>query len=190
MKKFLQFSGLIAAVIAVVGFVLMMTCPSVNNPVSVGGKLIGTVVIPGTSGIFGGDWPSSGSSLVDAVLKYFGAKINPTPSALIAFILLIVGAAILILGALLPILKIKALNKFAGLLNIIALVALVVGGILIFVQVPCFCAAQTAEGSEVSTDGWNLGAGWIIAGICAIVAGVLAIFPAAADFLAKGKKRK
>ena len=186
MKKFLQFSGLIAAVIAVVGFVLMMACPSVYYTVSADHS----IVISGTSGIFGGDWPSSGSYLVDGILKYFGATIKMTPSAFIAFILMIVGVAILVLGALLPILKIKALNKFAGLLNLIALIALVAAGILVFVQVPCFLGAQASEGSKVDTEGWKLGAGWIISGICVIVAGVLAIAPACADFLAKGKKRK
>ena len=189
MKKFLQFSGLIAAVIAIAGFVLMMACPSVKDPVYIGEKLLGTIVIPGTSGIFGGDWPSTGNATVDAVLKYFGATINPTPSAIIAFVLMIVGMAILVIGAILPILKIKALNKFAGLLNLIAVLALVAAGVLIFVQIPCFLGAQAAEGSEVSTEGWKLGAGWLIAGICAIVAGVLAIAPAFADFLAKGKKK-
>ena len=192
MKKVLQFSGLIAAVIAIASFVLMMTCPSVNRPVYdtvLTGKLITTIVIPGTSGIFGGDWPETGSTVADAVLKYFGATINATPTAIIAFVLAIVGVAILVLGAILPILKIKALNKFAGLLNLIAVIALVAAGILIFVQVPAFLGAQASEGSEVNTAGWNLGAGWIIAGICAIVAGVIAIAPAFADFLAKGKKK-
>ncbi len=189
MKKFLQFSGLIAAVVAIVGFVLMMTCPALNNPVYAGEKLLGTIVIPGTSGIFGGDWPSTGNALVDALLKYYGATIKITPSALIAFILMSVAVVILILGALLPIFKIKTLNKFAGLLNLIAVLALVAAGILLFFEVPCFLGAQASEGSEVNTDGWHLGAGWIIAGICAIAAGVLAIAPAFANFIAKGKKR-
>ncbi len=180
MKKFLQFSGLIAAVVAVVAFVLMLTCPSlvyssgITDPVN----------IAGVDGIFG---KVSTTTILGTTVS--ATVYHATPSAIIAFIVLIAAMVILILGALLPILKINALNKFSGLLNLIAVIALVVAGVLIFIEVPCFCAAQSNENITVSTDGYSLGAGWIISGICAIAAGVLAIAPAFANFLAKGKKK-
>ena len=177
MKKFLQFSGLIAAVVAIVAFVLMLACPAlVYNP-----GIIDPVNIAGVEGIFG-KVSTVGTKTTIEVYK-------ATVSAIIAFILLIVALVILIIGALLPILKIKALNKFSGLLNLIAVIALVAAGVLIFLEVPCFCAAQSTEKITVPTDDYSLGTGWLIAGICAIVAGVLAIAPAFADFLAKGKKK-
>ena len=181
MKKFLQFSGLIAAVLAIASFILLLTCPALvyssgfTDPVS----------IAGIDAIFG---KVSSTTILGAQVS--ATVYNATPSAIIAFILLIVAMVVLILGALLPILKIKALNKFAGLLNLIAVITLVVAGVLVFIEVPCFCAAQSTENITVSTDGYSLGAGWTISGILAIVAGVLAIAPTFADFLAKGKKRK
>ena len=183
MKKFLQFSGLIAAVIAIASFILLLTCPALvyssgfTDPVS----------IAGVDAIFGKVKVSS-TTILGAQVS--ATVYNATPSAIIAFVLLIVAMVVLIFGALLPILKIKALNKFAGLLNLIAVITLVVAGILVFIEVPCFCAAQSTENITVSTDGYSLGAGWTISGILAIVAGVLAIAPTFADFLAKGKKRK
>lgn len=184
MKKFLQFSGLIAAVIAIVSFVLLLACPSMTVTTTFLGKTSVTE-ISGIYGIFGGKVLDSGWSWLDD-----NTALKATPTAIIAFVLLIVAMVILIVGALLPILKIKALNKFAGLLNLIAVIALVVAGILVFIEVPCFAAAQSTADYTYSTDYHALGAGWLISGICAIVAGVLAIMPAAADFLAKGKKRK
>ena len=186
MKKFLQFSGLIAAVVAIVSFVLMMACPSITYTVVYNGKTIGDpLVLSGVEGIFGKTGTTEFYGKTSTYTVY-----NPTVSAIIAFVLLIVAMLILIVGALLPILKVKALNKFAGLLNLIAVIALVVAGVLVFIEVPCFCAAQSTKDHTMSTDGWTLNAGWIISGICAIVAGVLAIAPAFADFLAKGKKHK
>jgi hypothetical protein len=184
MKKFLQFSGLIAAVVAIVSFVLLMACSSLtfDSGIAIPNVTDGKAVLSGIEGIFG---KTETSKITGTYTVY-----NPTVSAIIAFVLLIVAMLILIVGALLPILKVKALNKFAGLLNLIAVIALLVAGVLVFIEVPCFCAAQSTKDYTMSTDGWTLNAGWIISGICAIVAGVLAIAPAFADFLAKGKKRK
>ena len=187
MKKFLQFSGLIAAVVAIVSFVLLLACSSLtyDSGIAIPNVTDGKAVLSGIEGIFG----KTGTSEVFGKTSTYTVY-NPTVSAIIAFVLLIVAMLILIVGALLPILKVKALNKFAGLLNLIAVIALVVAGVLVFIEVPCFCAAQSTKDYTMSTDGWTLNAGWIISGICAIVAGVLAIAPAFADFLAKGKKHK
>ena len=179
MKKFLQFSGLIAAVVAIVAFILMLACPSMTY--SVAGK---TYEISGTYGIFGGKVLDTGWSWLDTNTAF-----KATASAIIAFVLLIAAIVILLLGAILPLFKVTALNKFSGLLNIIAVIALVVAGVLIFIEIPCFGAAQSTSDYTYSTDGYALGAGWIVAAICAIAAGVLAIAPAFANFIAKGKKR-
>ncbi len=180
MKKILQFSGLIAAIVAIVSFILMLACPSMTY--TIGGE---PQSISGTLGIFGGKIINSGWSWLDSVTAF-----KATVSAVIAFVLLIVAIVILLLGAILPMFKVTALNKFSGLLNLIAVIALVVAGVLIFVEIPCFGAAQSTSDYTYKTDGYALGAGWIVSAICAIAAGVLAIAPAFANFLAKGKKRK
>ena len=178
MKKFLQFSGLIAAVVAIVAFVLMLACPALQYVPTYGD----TLYIQGVDAIFGKTSSHDFGGVVTASATVYKA----TASAIIAFVLLIVAIVILILGAILPLCKINALNKFSGLLNLIAVVALVAAGILIFIEKPCFVAAQ---GNELYKD-YALAAGWIISAICAIVAGALAIAPAFADFLSKGKKKR
>ncbi len=180
MKKFLQFSGLIAAVFAIVAFILMLACPSMTY--TLGSK---TYEISGVYGIFGGKVLDTGWSWLDT-----NTALKATASAIIAFVLLIAAIVILLLGAILPIFKVTALNKFSGLLNLIAVIALVVAGVLIFIEIPCFGAAQSTSDYTYSTDGYSLGAGWIISAICAITAGVLAIAPAFANFIAKGKRKK
>ena len=179
MKKFLQFSGLIAAVVAIVAFILLLACPSMTY--TLGNS---TSEISGIYGIFGGKITASGWGIsVDL------GEIKATASAVIAFVLLIVAIVILLLGAILPVFKVTALNKFSGLLNLIAVIALVAAGILVFIEVPCYCAAQSTADYTLKTDGYALGAGWIVAAICAIVAGVLAVAPSFANFIAKGKKK-
>lgn len=175
MKKFLQFSGLIALGLALVAFILLMACPSVvyldnvNNwysglaAIFAGGKVQGTL---------GGA----------TITTDFDGKLAAT--ALIAWILIVVAMLILIAGVVLPLLKIKALEKFAGLLNLVAVCSLVIAGVLVFFTVPVFASAND-WGNAV--DGWGLGAGWIIAGILAILGGVVAILPAASTFLGKKK---
>ena len=139
----------------------------------------------GIMGIFGGTLTASGSGFsVDL------GTINPTPSAIIAFILIAAAIVILLLGAILPIAKVKVLNKISGVLNLAALLCLVVGGILIFVEVPCWCSAQSTADYTVSPDNFSLGGGWLTAGILSCAAGVLAIFPTFANLLAKGKKKR
>lgn len=181
MKKFLQFSGLIAAVVAIVAFILMLACPAIKYTPKIGDPSY----IDGVVGIFG----KTASTDIGG-FNISGQVYKATVSAIIAFILLIAAIVILLVGAILPLFKITVLNKFSGLLNLIALAACVVAGVLIFIEVPCFAAAQSTENVQWSTDGYALGAGWIISAICAIVAGALAIAPAFANFLAKGKKRK
>ena len=164
MKTFLKFSGIFALIVAVVGFILVMATPGISVHV------IGNTYtnIAGTSILFG-------ESALGIVVY------SPSILSLIAWILLIVALIALLFGALIPFLKIKSLNKFAGLLNIIAVASLVVAGIFLFITVPAFFGAQ---GSEVPGNA-ALGAGWVIAGILSIAAGVLAVAPAFADFISK-----
>ena len=167
MRKVLQFAGLISLVLGVVAFILMMATPAVIQP------LVGDTqtVYAGTTAIFG---KTESTILGDVVTK-------PSALALIGWILLLIGMIIVALGVILPLFKVKALTKFAGLLNLIVVIALVVAGIFMFIQVPTFLGA--AGRSDAS--GYALGAGWIISAIVAIVAGVCAILPAAVDLASK-----
>ena len=175
MKKFLQFSGLIALVVAIIGFILMMSTHSLEY---VNGNAHGWY--DGTSAIFGSGKYLAGWGGLSVVDAFNG---NLAWNALLAWIFALVAMLILCLGVVLPLLKVKALEKWAGLLNLIAVGLLIVGGIFMFFTVPSFASAN-----EFNTDHYSLGAGWVIGGILFIIAGALAIAPAAADFLGKKKK--
>ena len=181
MKKFLQFAGLISLVLAAVAFVLMMATPAVvGTAEALGSKSITN--LNGINAIFG-----KGSDLSAAELLWFAnsdGKIILSATSLIGWILLLAGLVIVCLGIVLPLLKINALQKFAGLLNLIAVVAFVLAGVFMFLVV---ATVYGANGRDVA-DGAAIGAGWVIGGILAILAGIIAILPAAVDFMAKGKK--
>ena len=173
MKKVLQFAGLISLALAAVAFVLMMATPAVIQPV------IGDTqtVYAGTTAIFGK------TTSTDVVIGTLTNTTKPSVLALIGWILILVAMIILALGVILPLLKVKALEKFSGVLEIAACAALVVAGIFMFLVVPSFYGAN---GWDVG-DKTQIGAGWVIGGIVAIVAGAFAILPACANFFGKKK---
>ena len=172
MKTFLKYSGFLAAVIAVVGFILMMTTPAFAYfP-----KDSDPLYLTSTQALFG----------EDALLGH----IDAVWSATLGWILAMVGVVALLLGVILPLLKLK---KFAGLVNLIALCALVIGGVFIFISQPCTLTSTVLGNKVVTTphSSYGLNATWIIAGILYIAAGALAILPAAMDlFGGKGKKKR
>lgn len=180
MKRFLQFSGLIAAVFAIVSLVLLMVCPSITYVV-----LGQAQSYSGMMGIFGGKITISGGGLTAQV-----GEIKATVTAVIAFVLMIAGVVILLLGALLPAMNVTALNKFSGLLNLIAVVCLVAAGVLVFFEVPAFCGAQSTDRVKWNASNYSLGTGWTVSGIVSIVGGALALVPACVNFAAKGKKKR
>lgn len=169
MKKVLQFSGIISLALAVIAFILMM---ATNAIVQSSGSL--QVVTEGTKAIFG---KVEHGSLIDVTYKL-------APMALLAWIFILIGLVIVALGVILPLLKINALEKFSGILDIVALACFVVGGIFMFFVVPSYWAAN--EYGDIP-DSAKIGAGWVIGGIIAIVAGAFAILPAAAAFMSKKK---
>ena len=177
MKTFLKYSGFLAAAIAVVGFILMMATPaffytSGDN----------TSYLTSSQVLFGEEVTGS----LFAIISINAGHINAVWSAIIGWILAMVGVIALLLGVILPLLK---LNKFAGLLNIIALCSLVIAGIFVFISQPCtFTLNGASEPSNAFSD-YGLNATWIIVAIIYIAAGVLAALPAAIDFRG-GKKKK
>ena len=177
MKKFLQFTGLISLVLAVVAVVLMLATPGI---VLTSGNT--QYVYKGTVVLFG-----SKESASIAGLFTLTSETKPSVLALIGFIVILVGIVIVLLGVLLPLLKVKALERFAGVMNLVALCCFVLAGVFMFLAVPTFFAANEVDVPKSA----GLGAGWVIGGIVAIAAGAFAILPAAADFMGKKKgKRK
>ena len=173
MKKFLQFAGLISLVLAAVAFILMLATPGV---VLTSGN--SQYNYAGTTVIFG----AKESTTIAGLITITG-ETKPSVLALIGFILMVLGLIIVLLGVVLPLLKVKALEKFAGLMDIAACACFVLAGVFMFLAVPTFFAANEIDVPKSA----GLGAGWVIGGILAIVAGAVAILPAAAAFLGKKK---
>ena len=150
---------------------LWLTTPAFSN---------GDHVINGTAAIFGEDLGE---------LAGVKSHLDAAWSATLGWILAMVGVIALLLGVILPLLK---LEKFAGLVNLVALCALVIGGVFVFVSQPC-SVTTSGYGASAITNPYSdhaLSATWIIAAILYIAAGALAILPAAMDLFGKKKKRK
>ena len=167
MKKFLKFSGICAFLLALVAFILMMATPAVMYKGD-------DVIAKGIVAIFGSK---------DKVAM-FTVETKPAWSALLAWIFVLVDLLVLCLGVVLPLLKVKKIEKFAGLMNLCAVVLLVLAGVFMFITTPVF---YNVNGVDSVPSNVALGAGWVIAGILAILAGVVAILPAVADFAGKKK---
>ena len=177
MKKVLQFAGLISLVLAAVAFILMLATPAVAVKITDDTSRF----VKGSVALFG----SKETTTLDLGIINASTTSVTKPSilALIGFILLLVGLAIVLLGVILPLLKVNALEKFAGVLNLVALVCFVLAGVFMFLVVPTFYAANEWDVPKNA----SIGIGWVIGGIVAILAGAFAILPAAAAFICKKK---
>lgn len=165
MKKFLQFAGLIGAVLAIVAFILMMACKAL---VYTSGSV--ELFVEGTTAIFG----KTESTILGDVTT------NPAATTLIAWILVLVAMLILLFVNILPLLKIKALDGIAGILNLVAVGALLLAGIFVFMTKGVFAAAN-----DVNMDSYNLGVGYVFAGILAILGAAVAVLPVVMKLVSK-----
>lgn len=156
MKKFLQFSGLIAAGLALVAFIFLLAG---NGLIWKDGNFSHT--IPGTNVIFGGDY-----------------KLAAT--ALIAWILVLLAMLALIAVSVLPLLKVKALDKFAGLITLCSAGLLLVAAILIFCSKASFVGAN---GNLFKNYGLTFA--FVFAGILSLGAAGVAACPAVMGLLGK-----
>ena len=175
MKKILPYTGVIAALLAIVPFILIMTTPITIYQTTVFGATV-TYEFQGIIALFGGVQKGILGTDVEFVLS---------PDALVSWILLMVGIVLLLAAFFLPLAKVQAVQRFAGLMNLVAALVLVVGGVMLFLAKNDFLSVN-----ELGTDGYQATAGWIISGILALAAGVCATVPSIADFVEKLPKQK
>ena len=166
MKKVLPFAGLIAFVLALVAFILML---ATNGVVVTSGSY--QLNYAGTTVIFG----NKESTLLGTLVT------KGSVLAIIGFILLIVGLLAALAGVIGSFLKVKAIAKFVGALNLVAAVCFLVAGIFMFLAVPTFYGANDVDVPK----GAALGAGWVIGAILSILAAVAAALPAGMGLLSK-----
>ena len=156
MKKFLQFSGLIAAALALAAFIFLLAG---NGLVYTSGNV--TLTVKGVNVIFGGDY-------------------NLAATALIGWILVLLSMLALITVSILPLLKINALDKFSGMITLCAAGLLLVAAILIF----CSKAAFVGANSSLYKN-YSLSFAFVFAGILSIFASIIAALPTCFNLLGK-----
>jgi len=156
MKKFLEFSGLIAAALALAAFIFLLAG---NGLVYTSGNV--TLTVKGVEVIFGGDY-----------------KLAAT--ALIGWILVLLAMLSLIAVSVLPLLQVKALDKFSGMITLCAAGLLLVAAILIF----CSKAAFVGANSNIYKN-YSLSFAFVFAGILSILAACTAALPACMSLIGK-----
>lgn len=163
MKKYLKYAGICAAVLALVAFILVVACNAIK----------------------GGGYKAKGMDIIFAKGDYKYA--DKALSGLFGFIFLIVAIIILVVGFVLPLVG-KGLDpKVAGILNIVAAVLLILAGILIICTKNSFID-ENFNDKDVAKElkkQVDLTAEYAIAGVLSIVAGLVALAPACADFMDK-----
>ena len=160
MKKYLKYAGICALILAAISFILVIACDAIDFE-------------------YGGD--AKGTDVIFAKGDCDG--LDKALAGLFGFIFLLVAMVILAVGFILPLVG-KGLDaKIAGILNIVAAVLLIVGGILIICTKNSWLDANDVPSSMKKY--YDLTAEYAIAGILSIVAGVVALAPAYADFLDK-----
>ena len=153
MKKFLEFAGFCALGLALVGFILMMATPAVVTKDA-------DALLKGTEAIFG------------------GKNFDPVILALLAWIFGLLGILVLCALVVLPLLKIKALDKFAGL------IAFGLCALFLVVGIFMFCVRASANADSLFNIGY-IGAGWVIGGILFVLAGLVVALPGLMKLLKK-----
>lgn len=174
-KKLFKFSGLCAAVIALVGWLLLMVTPILEYH---DGDSYGLV----KAGVFGGGQAvahiTAGGYSADVTSDLVNINGDPAVAAwsvIIAWILVLVAVLALIALFVLPLLKVNALDKLSGIIALVAAGLLIAAGILIFVSGGVYNQAQgQLNGNYLYDDDWKLGTGYVFAGILTILGGLVA----------------
>ena len=175
MKKFLKYAPICAALLALVAFVLLLATPGIVNSDS-------KTIFSGVEVLFGGK-----REIYVLGFKIYEGSFKGTWSGLLAFIFVILAFLELAAEAILPLLKGKKTCKYVKYSNLCAALLLVVGGVFAFVSNSTFIAVNEFENLAKSYE-FTLGAGWIIAGILMILAGLVAVLPTLLGLLSKKKK--
>ena len=151
--------GAVEFILAVVALILLIATPAVTYTMSSG--LLGTkstYSVAGTAAIFGSKDP-------EYALTWAG---------LLSFIFVACALVILLLLCVMSLTKKKF--ALAGICRFVAAGLLIVAGVFVFFEVAAFKAAN-GDGSfswgNLANATYALGAGWLVSGILAIVAGGL-----------------
>lgn len=170
MKKLLKFAPLCALLLAVVAFILLLASNGLTYANEVGGQKL-TGFYSASAVMFGQGKYQAASGGVSITADFDG---KGAWNAVLAFIFVIVALLALLVSAITVFVKVKALEKFGGLIALVAGGLLLVAGIFVFFTKGAFAAANDYGDME----NWSVGAGWIVAAILAILGGLVSACPA------------
>ena len=172
MKKYLRFANLAAALLALVGFILIMATHIANYK---NGNLTG--YYEGANAIFGAGKVSS-SYGGTTVTSNFDEKL--AWSGLLAWIFALLAILALVVVGVLPLLKVSALAKVEGFVVLGAAALLLIAAIFVFVTKSVFFSVN-----EYNATNFSVGAGWVIGGVLFILAAAVAACPVVLKLLGK-----
>ena len=173
MKKLFKFAPLCALLLAIVAFILMFATKSIEYA---NGDVKGWY--DGSCALFGKGQSLAAWGGISIAAEFEG---KAAWNAVLAFIFIIIALIALLLSSVMVFVKIKALEKFGGLIALVAGGLLLVSGIFLFFTLAAFAGANEWN----STANYAVGGGWIVAAILAIVAGIVSACPAVVALVEK-----
>lgn len=173
MKTLLKLSPLCALVLSIGSFVLLMVTPALTNTYTVLGKTISDFY-SAFAVIFG----KGQASLLNVLIDFEGTL---AWSALLAWIFIGAAALLLLVSTIGSFLKSKSAKKFSGLVALLSAGLLLAGGIFLFFTKAAFYGANGLS----TNDPYQLGAGWIVSAILALVGGLFSLLPACISLISK-----
>lgn len=153
--------ALMTLLLGVLGAVLMYTLDLVGSGLQLGDKKSDPVMIVGNEVMFGTKSPRGDFDLLE-----------PTPVAIVSWILLIVGAALALVALICLLLKVRKLSKLMMLLGGLVLI---VGGAMVFAIGPNFSSVNLVDTGDFKLFYTTLGVGGWLGGIFGIVGGLLGL---------------
>ena len=153
--------ALMTLLLGVLGAVLMYTIDLVGYGLQLGDKKSDPVMIVGNEVMFGTKSPRGDFDLLE-----------PTPVAIVSWILLIVGAALALVALICLLLKVRKLSKLMMLLGGLVLI---VGGAMAFAVCSNFASVNLVDTGEFKLFYTTLGVGGWLGGIFGIVGGLLGL---------------
>lgn len=170
MKKLLKFAPLCALLLAIVAMILLLAANGLTYANEVAGQKL-TGFYSASAVMFGQGKYQAASGGASLTVDFDG---KGAWNAVLAFIFVIVALVALLVSAVTVFVKVKALEKFGGLIALVAGGLLLVAGIFVFFTKGAFAAANDYGDME----NWSVGAGWIVAAILAILGGLVSACPA------------
>ena len=169
MKKYFKYAGIVSVVLAVVAFILVVACNGAKF--EAGGYTDKT----------------KGMDMIFAKGDCKGA--DKSVAGLFGFIFLLVAMIAAIVGVLLPLVGKEMNPKIASIINIVAAVLFILGGILIICTAHSFIDANddgmTKAMIKEAKKHTDCTVEYALAGILSMLAGVVTLVPAVSGFMNK-----